>query len=339
MLGPKNYLARNYESVPIAITVEGANILTRNLIIFGQGAIRCHPFVLAEIEAARDTDAPRGLVRFDELLFKHVGYAVSNAARSFVLALTLAKFTDVPSAGATRRFYQQINRFSASFALAADAAMLTMGGELKRKELLSARLGDVLSYLYLASMVLKHYRDQGEPVEDMPLVEWSCRALLYKAQEQLHGLLRNFPSRFVSLLLRIAIFPRGRSFSSPSDELGQQIVELIINPTETRKRLADCAYTTLEPTNPLGLLQQALEMAERVKPLERRVFDAKRAGQIASEDTPGQIDEAQRKGIITVEEAAEIRAFDARVMDLTGVDDFDPADLARIPVSRGGMLE
>jgi acyl-CoA dehydrogenase len=339
MLGPKNYLARNYESVPIAITVEGANILTRNLIIFGQGAIRCHPFVLAEIEAARDTDAPRGLVRFDELLFKHVGYAVSNAARSFVLALTLAKFTDVPSAGATRRFYQQINRFSASFALAADAAMLTMGGELKRKELLSARLGDVLSYLYLASMVLKHYRDQGEPVEDMPLVEWSCRALLYKAQEQLHGLLRNFPSRFVSLLLRIAIFPRGRSFSSPSDELGQQIVELIINPTETRKRLADCAYTTLEPTNPLGLLQQALEMAERVKPLERRVFDAKRAGQIASEDTPGQIDEAQHKGIITVEEAAEIRAFDARVMDLTGVDDFDPADLARIPVSRGGMLE
>jgi acyl-CoA dehydrogenase len=331
MLGPKNYLARNYESVPIAITVEGANILTRNLIIFGQGAIRCHPFVRAEMDAARDTDAARGLAKFDELLFKHVGYTLSNAARSLVLALTLARFTEVPAGGLTRRFYQQINRFSASFALAADAAMLTLGGELKRKELLSARLGDVLSYLYLASMVLKHYRDQGEPEDDFPLVEWSCRTLLYKTQEQLHGLLRNFPNPIVRGLLRFAVFPRGRTFSAPSDDLGQRLVELVINPTPTRKRLADCAYTTLEPGNPLGLLQQALEMAEQVKPLERRVFDAKRAGEIESDDTPGQIDEAERKGLITREEAAAIRAFDARVMELTGVDDFDPRELAREP--------
>jgi acyl-CoA dehydrogenase len=338
MLGPKNYLARNYESVPIAITVEGANILTRNLIIFGQGAIRCHPFVLEEMEAARDEDSGRGLARFDTLLFKHIGYALSNAARSLVQALTLARFTDVPFTGSTRRFYQQINRFSASFALAADAAMLTMGGELKRKELLSARLGDVLSYLYLASMVLKHYRDQGEPADDMPLVEWSCRMLLYKAQEQLHGLLRNFPNPFVSALLRVAVFPRGRTFSAPSDELGQQIVELIINPTDTRKRLADCAYTTVEPTNPLGLLQEALEFAEQVKPLERRVFDAKRAGEISSEDTLGQIDEAQQKGILTAEEAQSVRDFDARVLELTGVDDFDPAELGAraAAVNRGG---
>ena len=329
MLGPKNYLARNYESVPIAITVEGANILTRNLIIFGQGAIRCHPFVRPEMDAARDSDAARGLEKFDELLFRHIGYALSNAVRSFVMALTLALFTNVPAIGATRRFYQQINRFSASFALAADAAMLTMGGELKRKELLSARLGDVLSYLYLASMVLKHHRDQGEPEADMPLVEWSCRTLLYKTQEQLHGLLRNFPNRPVAMLLRLAIFPRGRTYSAPSDELGQQITELIINPTEARQRLADCAYTTVEPGNPLGLLQEALEMAEVVKPLERRVFDAKRAGQIARDDTPGQIEEAERKGIISSDEARAIRAFDARVMDLTGVDDFAADELAR----------
>jgi acyl-CoA dehydrogenase len=329
MLGPKNYLARNYESVPIAITVEGANILTRNLIIFGQGAVRCHPFVRPEMDAARDPDAARSLEKFDDLLFKHVGYALSNAVRSFVMALTLALFTEVPAIGVTRRFYQQINRFSASFALAADAAMLTMGGELKRKELLSARLGDVLSYLYLASMVLKHYRDQGEPAADLPLVEWSCRTLLYKTQEQLHGLLRNLPNRFVAGLLRLAIFPRGRTYSAPSDALGQQITELVINPTDTRQRLADCAYTTVEPGNPIGLLQEALEMAEAVKPLERRVFDAKRAGQIEREDTPGQIDEAERKGIVSPDEARAIRAFDARVMDLTGVDDFAPDELAR----------
>ncbi|HEY7672263.1 MAG TPA: acyl-CoA dehydrogenase [Gammaproteobacteria bacterium] len=329
MLGPKNYLARNYESVPIAITVEGANILTRNLIIFGQGAVRCHPFVRPEMDAVRDPDAARGLEKFDELLFKHIGYALSNAVRSFVMALTLALFTEVPAIGRQRRFYQQINRFSASFALAADAAMLTMGGELKRKELLSARLGDVLSYLYLASMVLKHYRDQGEPAADLPLVEWSCRTLLYRTQEQLHGLLRNFPNRFVAALLRLAIFPRGRTYSAPSDVLGQEIAELMINPTESRRRLADCAYTAVEPGNPMGLLQEALEMAESVKPLERRVFDAKRAGQIEREDTPGQIDEAERKGVINSDEARAIRTFDARVMALTGVDDFAPDELAR----------
>jgi acyl-CoA dehydrogenase len=333
MLGPKNYMARGYESVPIAITVEGANILTRNLIIFGQGAIRCHPFVRAEMDAAKDEDRERGLVAFDRLLFKHLGYTLSNAARSWVQALTLARFTDVPSYGSTRRYYQHINRYSASFALITDAAMLTLGGELKRRELISARLGDVLSYLYLASMVLKHYRDQDEPPEDLPLVEWACRTLLYKTQEQLHGLMRNFPARWMAVLLRLAIFPRGRTYSAPSDELGQQIVELIINPTATRERLTAGAYKTLEPGNPLGLLQEALELAEQVKPFERRVFDAHRAGEIKADDTPGQIDEAEAKGIITAAEAESIRAFDRKMLDVTGVDDFAPRDLVRQPAA------
>jgi acyl-CoA dehydrogenase len=329
MLGPKNYLARGYESVPIAITVEGANILTRNLIIFGQGAIRCHPFVLAEIEAARDDDERRGLAAFDRLLFAHVGYAISNAARSLFMALTLARFTDVPASGPIRRYYQHINRYSASFALAADAAMLTLGGNLKRKELLSARLGDVLSYLYLASMVLKHYRDQGSPAADLPLVEWSCRMLLYRIQEQLHSFLRNFPNRWVARGLRLAIFPRGRTYSSPADELGQRIAALMTSPTETRERLCDCIYKAVESGNPLGLLQEALQAAERVKAMERKIFDARRAGDISAQDTPGQIDEAERKGIIDAEEAAAIRGFDAQVMALIAVDDFEPADLSR----------
>ncbi|HUL82054.1 MAG TPA: acyl-CoA dehydrogenase, partial [Gammaproteobacteria bacterium] len=334
MLGPKNYMARNYESVPIAITVEGANILTRNLIIFGQGAIRCHPFVRAEMDAAKDEDRTRGLIAFDRLLFKHIGYALSNAARSFVQALTLARFTDVPVDGPTRRYYQHINRYSASFALLTDAAMLTLGGELKRRELISARLGDVLSYLYLASMVLKHYKDQGSPPEDLPLVEWSCRTLLYKTQEQLHGLMRNFPNRWVAAVVRVAIFPRGRTYSAPSDELGQRIVELLINPTATRERLSAEAYKTREPGNPLGLMQQALELAEEVKPIERRVFDARRAGEIRRDDTPGQIDEAEAKGIITAAEAESVRAFDRKVLELTGVDDFAVSDLVRRPGGR-----
>ena len=333
MLGPSNYLGRNYQSVPISITVEGANILTRNLIIFGQGAIRCHPYVRAQMEAARDTDPERGLAEFDRVIFAHAGHLLSNAARSLVLALTHSRFTQVPAAGATHRYYQHINRYSASFALAADAAMLTLGGALKRRELLSARLGDVLSHTYLASMVLKHYHDQGEPPADLPLVEWACRTQLYRAQEQLHGLLRNFPNRWVAAVLRFLIFPRGRTFSSPSDELGQEIVELLINPGETRERLADCAYTTIEPTNPLGLLQEALEMAESIKPLERKMLDARRAGEIVSEDVPGQIDEAERNGVLTADEAAAVRAFDDIVMALTGVDDFDESELGRTPAA------
>ncbi len=327
MLGPKNYLARGYQGVPISITVEGANILTRSLIIFGQGAIRCHPYVLAEMAAANDEDEEQGLLDFDRLLFAHIGYGVSNAARALVMGLTAARFTNVPARGAMRRYYQHINRFSAAFALVADAAMLTLGGELKRKELLSARLGDVLSYLYLASMVLKNHRDDGEPVADQPLVEWACRTLLYKAQEQLHSLLRNLPNRWVAFALRILVFPRGRSFSSPSDELGQQIVELMINPTQTRERLADCAYKALEPGNPLGLLQEALELAESIKSLERKVFDARRAGRIKASDTPGQIEEAERLGVLSADEAQRIRDFDDKVMVLINVDDFDPAAL------------
>jgi acyl-CoA dehydrogenase len=329
MLGPKNYLARGYESVPIAITVEGANILTRNLIIFGQGAIRCHPFVRAEMDAANDPDAEAGLTTFDRLLFKHLGYGLSNAARSLVMAVTLARFTDVPVGGPTRRFYQHINRYSASFALITDAAMFTLGGELKRRELISARLGDILSYLYLASMVLKHYQDQNEPPDDLPLVEWACRTLLYKTQEQFHGLLRNFPNRWVAAILRLFIFPRGRTYSAPSDELGQQIVELMINPTPTRERLAEGIYKAVDPGNQIGLLQQAMVIAEQVKPLERRVFDAHRAGEIKADDIPGQIDEAEKKGILTPAEAEAVRAFDRRMLDVTGVDDFDPSDLRR----------
>jgi len=329
MLGPLNYLARGYESVPIAITVEGANILTRNLIIFGQGAIRCHPFVLAELNAAADEDRNRGLVDFDRLLFRHIGYAISNAMRSLIMGLTLSRFTKVPASGFTRRYYQRLNRYSASFALAADVAMLTLGGSLKRRELLSARLGDVLSYLYLTSMVLKDFENQGSPAADRPLVEWACRTLFYRTQEQFHSFLRNFPNRWVAAGLRMLIFPRGRMFSSPSDELGQELVELIINPTATRERLCDHIYKTAEPGNPVGLLQEALEAADEIRRLERKVFDAVREGRIRRDDTLGQIDEAETLGVITPDEAEQIRAFDAKTMALLAVNDFAPEDLAR----------
>jgi acyl-CoA dehydrogenase len=324
-LGPRNYLGRNYQVVPVAITVEGANILTRSLIIFGQGAIRCHPFVLKEMNSAR----AKNVDEFDRALFGHVGFTISNAVRSFVMALTHARFTHVPEVGDTKRYYQHIVRFSASFAFAVDVAMLTLGGYLKKKENLSARLGDVLSAMYLASMVLKHHENQGRPVDDLPVVEWACRNQLYKAQEQLHDFLRNFPNRFLGWVMRALIFPGGRAYSAPSDRLGRRLADAVLAPSEVRDRVCRFVYRTLEPGNPLGLLQEALVMSQTAEPIEKRIrVDGVKTGKVTALDVPGQIAQAQAAGIISETEAAMLRDYDRKVMDLISVDDFDTTELA-----------
>jgi acyl-CoA dehydrogenase len=328
--GPKNYLNRIYDSIPISITVEGANILTRSLIIFGQGAIRCHPFVLQEMEAARNPDFEKGLRDFDLLLFRHMGAAVSNAARSFVMALTHARFTEPPIDGPAARYYQHINRYSSAFALAADTSMLIMGGDLKRKENLSARLGDVFSYIYLASMVLKHYRDNGSPADELPLVEWSCRTLLYQAQEQLHGLLRNFPNRLVASVLRFLIFPRGRTYFAPPDDLGHEIVNLLTRPTDVRERLSANIYKTQKPGNPIGALQAALETVEANVSLHQKLRDAVHADIISGTDDIQLIEEGRTAGVLSDEEAQRLLDQDAQIMEIIHVDDFAPGDIGRL---------
>jgi acyl-CoA dehydrogenase len=327
-LGPRNYLGRGYQSIPIGITVEGANILTRNLMIFGQGAIRCHPFVLKEMAAARNPDRVRGVDEFDRALFGHIGFTISNAARSFVMALSLARFESVPDTGATRRYYQHIERFSASFAFATDVAMLTLGGYLKKKESLSARLGDVLSMLYLASMVLKHHEDLGRPEADLPVVEWACRELLYQAQEQLHGVLRNFPVRWLAAFMRLFIFPRGRTYFAPADRLGHQVAELVLNPGEARDRIGRFVYRTPDPGNALGALQQALELSLVAEPVEKKLrVEGVKTGRVTALDLPGQIEQGRAAGILSSQEAALLADYDRRVMDIINVDDFAPDEL------------
>jgi acyl-CoA dehydrogenase len=327
-LGPKNYLGRGYQIVPVAITVEGANLLTRNLIIFGQGAVRCHPFVLREMNAARNPDRSAGIEEFDRALFGHIGFTISNAVRSFIMALTHARFTRAPVHGPTARYYQHVVRFSASFAFAVDVAMLSLGGYLKKKEALSARLGDVLSCLYLASMVLKHHENQGRQQEDLPVVEWACRHLLYYAQEQLHGLLRNFPNRSLAALMRVLIFPRGRIYSAPADRLGRTVAALVTNPTQARERLGEFTYRTLEPGNPFGLLQEALLLAVQLEPLEKRIrVDGVKTGKVTALDLPGRIQQALAAGIVSETEAAALRDYDRKVMDLINVDDFESHEL------------
>jgi acyl-CoA dehydrogenase len=250
-------------------------------------------------------------------------------ARSFFLALTHAKFSRVPLNTPTRRYYQNINRYSAAFALASDFAMLTLGGELKKRELLSARLGDILSSMYLASTVLKHFEDQGRRATDLPLVEWSVRTLMYQAQEALHAFIRNFPNRWVAMLLRVFVFPRGRTYSAPSDEISRKVVELVTMPGESRERLSQFAYTTLEPNNPIGLLQEALELTKEYEPIERRLRQARKEGLLSSDYLGDQILEAEKAQVISKAEARNMNAYHEKVLALLAVDDFDPSDLAR----------
>ena len=323
-LGPNNYLGRGYQVVPVAITVEGANLLTRNLIIFGQGAIRCHPFVLREMTAAKNPDRGAGVEAFDRALFGHIGFTLSNAVRSFIMALTHARFTRAPVQGTTARYYQHVIRFSASFAFAVDVAMLTLGGYLKKKENLSARLGDVLSYMYLASMVLKHHENQGRQEEDLPIVEWACRNLLYQAQEQLHGFLRNFPNRLLAAVMRTLIFPGGLVYSAPADRLGRKVAALVTAPSEARLRLGQFVYRTAEPSNALAHLQEALLLAVELEPLEKRIrVEGVKAGKVSALDLPGRIQQALALGLISETEAAALRDYDRKVMALIHVDDFD----------------
>lgn len=327
-LGPKNYLGRGYQSVPIAITVEGANILTRSLIIFGQGAIRCHPYVLKEMEAAREDNDETAINAFDDALFGHIGYALSNAARAFFMALTNARYSDVPNHGPTRRYYQHITRYSAAFALVTDAAMLTLGGDLKKRESISARLGDVLSATYLASCVLKHYENQGRPASDLPLVEWACRHLLYFAQEQLHGLLRNLPNRAAAVVLRGLVFPRGRMYAAPSDKLSLEVVNLILNPGSTRERLCDGIYTSPIAGNPLYQLGKAMEMAVKAEPIERNLRGKLHAEHLPGESSEARISRLLELGLLSKSEAAFMHSYNSLVTELIAVDDFASSELA-----------
>jgi acyl-CoA dehydrogenase len=243
-MGPSNFIGAAYMQLPVAITVEGANILTRSLIVFGQGAIRCHPYVLKEIAATRHADRSMARSAFDKLLFAHLRFTLSNTARTLVMGLTGSHFVRGPAdvAPETRRYYQQLTRFSAALSFLADVSMGALGGALKRKEKLSARLGDVLSLLYLCSATLKRYEAEGRQAADAPLMHWSIWDAMFKAQNAFEGVISNFPNRFLAELLWRFVFPLGRPYEVPSDQLGHEVAAILIEPSEARDRLTADMY-------------------------------------------------------------------------------------------------
>jgi acyl-CoA dehydrogenase len=322
-LGPNNFMGRAYQQIPVSITVEGANILTRSLIIFGQGAIRCHPYVLKEMQAAREADREKAARDFDRAFWGHVRFTLANAVRSLVMGLTGSHWAGVPAGAApeNRRYYQQLTRFSSMFAFLSDVSMLVLGGGLKRREKLSARLGDILSLMYLCSATLKRYEDEGRDRADKPLLDWAIWDAMFRAQNAFEGVVSNYPSRIVAWWLRRILFPLGRPYVVPSDRLGHEVAKLLLEPSATRDRLTAGMYVTRGEGDIIGKLEAALDAALAAEPVERKLRDAQKAGLVAGDDAARA---ALAAGAITAEEhAALVRA--SRLRDeVIRVDDFPP---------------
>lgn len=327
ILGPRNYLGRDWQGAPISITVEGANIMTRSLMIFGQGAILCHPWVLKEMKAATLEDPVQRLLEFDRNLFGHIGFAISNAVRAFWFGLVASRLGRAPGDAYTRRYYRKLNRYSAALALMADTSMLMLGGKLKFKEKLSGRLGDVLSRLYIASAMLKRYEDEGRPDAEQPWLAWAFHDSVHKIEVALSGALRNFPVRPVGWLLWLLVFPLGRRAQPPSDRLGHRAAALLMSPSEARDRLGDGIFLTPCANNPAGRVNSYLPKVILAEPVERKFWKALKNSDIEALDFPAQLAEGVAEGWITAQEKTQLEELRAMTLDAISVDDFDPADL------------
>ena len=327
MLGSGNFLARAYQGAPIAITVEGANILTRSMIIFGQGAIRCHPYVLQEMAAAQSND----INAFDRALFSHIGHVGSNKMRSLWLGLTGGRTSKTPTRDATRRYYQHLNRISANLALLSDISMSVLGGSLKRRERISARLGDILSQLYLASAALKRYEDEGRNEADLPLVHWGVQDALNQAEIAIDDLLRNFPNRLVAGVLRVVIFPTGRHCRAPSDRLDHKLARILQLPSATRSRLGRGQYLTPGENNPAGQLEEALQDVMAAEVIHDRLCK-----QLKKNLSFTRLDKLATRGLqegwINEQEAQTLNRAEQSRLRSINVDDFDAEALATQPL-------
>lgn len=334
-LGPGNYLGRAYQQVPIAITVEGANILTRSMIIFGQGAIRCHPYVLAEIGATRLEDRAAAARAFDAAFWGHVRFVLGNFTAGLWHGVTGGRFARGAGDARVAPHFREMSRLAAGFAFAADLAMLMLGGSLKRREKLSARLGDVLSQMYLASAALKRFHDDGCPAEDLPLVRWSVQDALYRAEQALSGVVQNFPGGLGRLLIRLAAFPLGPRLAAPSDRLGTEVVRLVTEATPTRDRLTRGMFLRRTAEDPVGRLELALERVATVEALEAKLRAAARAGALHGATDAERRASALSQGLLSADEAATLDHYRQLHRACIMVDDF-PRDIGRHPAAQPG---
>ena len=296
--GPGNNLSRIYTAVPIGITVEGANILTRSLIIFGQGSIRCHPFVQDEMRAIAEND----LGRFDAAFFGHLGFVFSNAVRAFGLAITRGRLAKVPGTSSTAPYFRALTRLSAAFALITDTALGTMGGALKRREKISGRLADALAWMYIASAALKRFHDDGHPGSDLPFLRWSCDLALYNIEGALRGVLDNLPNRPAAALVRLLVFPMGARARPPADDLGAEVARGLLDGNEARLRMSADIFVPGAGEDGLGKLETALELVLAAQGIQKKIRDAVRSGDLEATPADTIAERAAAKGIVTADE-------------------------------------
>lgn len=323
-LGPSNYLGRGYQALPVAITVEGANILTRSLIVFGQGAIRCHPFLLTEMKATENND----LDALDAALFSHIGFVISNLSRSIWFGLSNAIF-ESPGTPLTRKYYRQLTRLSAGFALLSDYALLTLGGKLKRKERLSGRFSDILANMYLCSATLKHFEDQGEPEADLPLLHYACQKTMHDAQQAMLAVFYNLPFSFISKSLRAVMFPFGKPYAPPGDRLIHEVAALALSPSATRDRLTEGCFLTDDPNDAMGRIEHAFNIAIKTEALEKKFKRFVKSGQLHGRIHTDRIDEALKKELITELESKQLHNNWLAMREAIRVDDFTEEEFKR----------
>ncbi len=328
-IGPRNYLGRTYQQIPVSITVEGANILTRNMIIFGQGAMRCHPYLLKEVHAAYDSDQQRALMEFDAALVGHAKFTVRNTANSLIYGLLSHYLEDAAPqncAPETVVYYRKLTHFSASFACIADIALMRLGGSLKRKERLSARLGDILSLLYLCSATLKRFEDDGRPDADLPLLHWSMQDALYHIQRAFDEFLTNFPVPIVFVwLLKSLVFPLGKRCRLPSDELSHQVARILMKPGAIRDRLTAGIYLPKSDSDannePLADLELAFQCAIDSETAEAKMREGVKSKHITASGE-GKIAQALQLNFITDAEADLLYRLRELRSKVIKVDDF-----------------
>ncbi len=328
-LGPKNYLAHLYQVTPIGITVEGANILTRTLMIFGQGAVRCHPFIQQEMLALAQPNRDAGLQQFDAVLMQHLKLLCRNIALCIGLGLTGARFLNTPGDATTQRYYQQISRFSAGFALLSDYALLTLGGSLKRKERISGQFADVLSHLYLASTALKHYQNQGSQIEDKPLIDWACQHSLYQAQQAFTAIFNLLPLPPLAWLLKKLIFPFGQTLSAPEDKLIPQLAAIVLHDCAARNRLTAGMYSNRIEDDVSGRMEVAFSEILNAAPVEAKITAAQRQKQLSKNNNlEALLREAVDKGVINQQEANLVTVADNARAAAISVDVFETLNLS-----------
>ncbi|RFA29897.1 acyl-CoA dehydrogenase [Alkalilimnicola ehrlichii] len=327
--GPRNYLGYAYQAIPVGITVEGANILTRNLMIFGQGAIRCHPFVFPEMEAARNPNEQEGLEDFDKLLFGHIGYSVNRGARAFTFGLTGALFAKAPVSGPTAGYYRQLTRMSSALAFVSDVAMGVLGGELKRKERLSARLADVLSHLYLATAVLKFHYDAGQPENELAYVQWSVENSLYEISKAFDEFFANFPNRVIGRLMRTVVFPLGRPYRQPADKLGAKVANQMMELGGVRDRVTQYGFWAEQDENDItGRMEVALRLLPEAEPVFNKFQKAVTKLDVPSFDFEERLQAAVAAGALSDGEADLVRRYEKLRYEAIITDAFDKEVLA-----------